>query len=148
MVIVIISLIELFIEAITRESNNSIFTALRAFRLMRVFKIAKFSESLSILLESIIKTLGSLVHFSLLLFLILYVYTLLGMQFFAGKQKYDDNQFLITNKYQEVLNVTYSPIGNFDNFVASFTTVFQVLTQDGWSGIMYNCARSTNIYAA
>jgi len=98
MVIVIISLIELFIEAVTQGNNNSIFTALRAFRLMRVFKIAKFSDSLSVLLESIIKTLGSLVHFSLLLFLILYVYTLLGMQFFAGKQKYDSEDRLIVNK--------------------------------------------------
>jgi len=34
-------------------------------------------------------------------------------------------------------------LANFDNFVSSFTTVFIILTNDGWSAIYYNYYRTS-----
>lgn len=77
------------------------FSALRAFRLMRVFKLAKSSESLSMLLESIARTLGAMANFSILLFLVIYIFSLLGMTAFAGQINLDDDGNLIVDKYGE-----------------------------------------------
>jgi len=66
---------------------------------MRVFKLVKSNESLSILVESIGRTVGNLGTFSVLLILIIYIFTLLGMQNFAGFIVFDDNGNVDMNKY-------------------------------------------------
>lgn len=72
LVIVLISLIEMLMSMVQPgDSSASFFTALRALRLMRVFKLVKSNESLSILVESIGRTVGNLGTFSVLLILII-----------------------------------------------------------------------------
>jgi hypothetical protein len=36
----------------------------------------------------------------------------------------------------------HTPYANFDEFINAFTTVFVVLTNDGWSAIYYNYYRA------
>lgn len=64
-----------------------------------MFKLVKSNESLSILVESIGRTVGNLGTFSVLLILIIYIFTLLGMQNFAGFIVFDDNGNVDMNKY-------------------------------------------------
>lgn len=66
---------------------------------MRVFKLVKSNESLSILVESIGRTIGNLGTFSVLLVLIIYIFTLLGMQSFAGMIMIADDDSVDLNKY-------------------------------------------------
>ena len=93
--IVIGSLVDIVIsEIIVNESseNNkagSVITALRAFRLLRVFKLAKTWKRFEILLKTMAKTLKDVGTFSIVLFLFIFIFTLLGMELFAHKVKID-----------------------------------------------------------
>lgn len=90
LVVVILSLIELFIGYFSEDQGGGALSALRAFRLLRIFKLARRNYSLKLLLDSIIKTLGAMGNFSVLLGLVIYVFALLGESFFAGKLRFDD----------------------------------------------------------
>jgi voltage-dependent calcium channel L type alpha-1D len=66
-------------------------SALRAFRLFRIVKLARSWESLKILLDSIAHTIAAIGNFTILLGLFIYVYALMGMQFYAGKLRFDSD---------------------------------------------------------
>jgi len=67
-------------------------------RLLRIFKLVKTSASLSMLLESIAHTIVNLGTFSILLFLLIYVFTLWGMNFFAGKYNFNNDTSVALTK--------------------------------------------------
>lgn len=120
------------------EVNSITITVLRAFRILRMFKIARYWRSFEVLLNTLWMTLLSVSYFGCLLLVILYVYTLLGIEFFANKAKFDKD----TNVVDMVNGV--SPTFNFDNFLNSLTTTFVILTKDGQSTIFYNFYRSVS----
>ncbi|CAI2378686.1 unnamed protein product [Moneuplotes crassus] len=133
--IVVISILDLFVL-----SGNSSFTALRAFRLFRVFKIFRVGN-LRVLLDSITMTIGSIGNYVVLLVLFIYVYALLGMQFFAGKLKFDEEG------NHDLENGTVSR-ENFDNIGWAFLTIFKILIGDNWNIMMYDCMRATGDISA
>ena len=65
------------------SNGKGAISAFRAFRLMRVFKLAKSWSQLNRLIKTILKSLRDISSFSVLLFLLIYIYILLGMQIFA-----------------------------------------------------------------
>lgn len=67
---------------------------MRAFRLLRVFKLAKSWQSLQNLLRTISETLKDIRSFSILLLLYLYSYTLIGCERFSYKARFNDNSVL------------------------------------------------------
>lgn len=77
-----------------------------------------------------------------MLFLFVYTYTLLGMELFAYKAKFD-SQGVLSNSP----DATY-PQSNFNTFLHSFLSVFIVLANDGWSKIFYNFYRATTAATA
>ena len=72
------------------ENDSGVFSACRAFRLFKIFKLFKVGD-LRILIDSIAFTMTTISDYVLLLSLFIYVFTLLGMSFFAGKLKFDEN---------------------------------------------------------
>ena len=124
-IIVLISLVELFFS-----SGSGGVSALRAFRLFRIFKLFR-TGNLRVLLDSIAYTMGTIGNYVILLGLFIYVYALLGMQFFAGNLKFDDDGYYDSNG-----NV---PRANFDTLYWAAITVFQVLIGDNWNQVMFNC---------
>eukprot|EP00347_Sterkiella_histriomuscorum_P013361 403365010 len=134
--IVLSSVIDLFVSYLLSSSNGGAFTALRAFRLLRIFKLAKSWKKLQQLLKTIWKTLKDVSTFSILLFLFIFVYSLLGMEMFAFKAKFNSAGLIDMEN-------GIDPPSNFNNFLEAFTTVFVVLTNDGWSGIYFNYYRAT-----
>ena len=86
------------------------------------------------------RTLKDVSVFSILLYLFIFTYTLLGMEMFANKAKYDEN---------DVLNLVKgtSPSANFDDFLSASTAVFIVLTNDKWSYVYYNHYRAVGTLA-
>jgi hypothetical protein len=82
---------EIVVSNIIIEINLGAVTALRTFRLFRLFKFAKTWTSLKTLLETMIRTLYDISSFSLILFLFMYVYSLLGMEMFAYKAFFDED---------------------------------------------------------
>ena len=69
-------------------SSGGAISALRAFRLFRIFKLFRAGD-LRVLLDSIAFTMTTIGNFIILLVLFIYVYSLLGMQFFAGALRFD-----------------------------------------------------------
>lgn len=124
--IVIMSLLEIGL------GSGGGFSALRAFRLFRVFKLFRVGD-LRILIDSIAFTVSTIGNYVVLLVLFIYVYALLGMQFFAGKLRFDDG---VPSKTGIV------PRAHFDSLIWACTTIFSILMGDNWNGIMYDCMRA------
>uniref|UniRef100_P22002-4 Isoform 4 of Voltage-dependent L-type calcium channel subunit alpha-1C n=1 Tax=Rattus norvegicus TaxID=10116 RepID=P22002-4 len=95
----------------------------RCVRLLRIFKITRYWNSLSNLVASLLNSLRSIASLLLLLFLFIIIFSLLGMQLFGGKFNFDEMQ---TRR------------STFDNFPQSLLTVFQILTGEDWNSVMYD----------
>ena len=64
--------------------------------------------------------------FSVVLFLFMIIYTILGMEVFAEKAKFSPTDTI------DMVNGS-SLNTNFDSFIWSFTTVFVLMTEDNWA---------------
>lgn len=96
---------------------------------------------LRVLLRTILRTAKDIASFTVLLSLVIFIYTLLGLELFGCKAKFD--------KFGNVDNVNgVSSIYNFDTFINALTTVFIVLTNDSWQSMFYMYSRAVNQTAA
>ncbi len=86
------------------------------------------------MVETLRRTLADIATFSILLFIFIITFTLLGLELFANRAKFTDK--IIDQENGK------SPVYNFDNFGNSFTTVFILLTNDGISSIFYDYYRA------
>lgn len=129
--IVIISTVEIFIEVATpnSESAGGAISAFRGVRLLRVFKLARSWKSFQEILVKIGNSLKDISNFSVLLFLFIFIYSLLGMELFAYRIKFNEEDIADPNGE--------STRTNFDEFVNSITTIFIVLIGEDWNNIMY-----------
>jgi len=91
--VVIASIIDIFLSNLlvndATESSGSVITALRGFRLLRIFKLAKSWKRFEILIETLGRTLADIATFSILLFLLIFVFTLMGLELFAWRAKFN-----------------------------------------------------------
>jgi hypothetical protein len=127
---------DLLVQEVNQKESRSMVTALRGFRLLRIFKLARTWKRFEILIETLGRTLADIATFSILLFLFIVTFTLLGLELFAHRAKFNLDEDLVDLKNGE------SPRYNFDRFINSFTTVFIVLTNDSMSSIFYNYYRA------
>ena len=122
-------------------SNSGALSVFRAFRLIRILKLVGYWESFGILLVNLFKSLKDISYFTILLFLFNFIYSVLGMEFFAfevplhlDKVGQDAGPFRV----------------NFDTFFHSMVSVFVLLTGDNWSVVMQRYAlhlgRSSMLY--
>ena len=86
------------------------------------------------MIDSIAHTLAAIANFTILLGLFIYVYSLLGMQFFSGKIKFDENDMYSENGE--------SPWGNFDTILNAIISIFCILVGENWNAFMYDAIRS------
>ncbi|KAM5179969.1 voltage-dependent L-type calcium channel subunit alpha-1S [Mantella aurantiaca] len=98
-------------------------SVLRCIRLLRIFKITRYWTSLNNLVVSLLNSVRSIASLLLLLFLFMIIFALLGMQMFGGRFDFEDT---------EIRRST------FDNFPQALITVFQILTGEDWTTVMYN----------
>jgi hypothetical protein len=98
---------------------------------MRLFKLAKQWRRLSHLLTTVVRTLKDVATFSILLFLFMFTFALLGMETYANRVKFSTDDRIDQENGS-------SPDSNFDTLINAFATVFVVLTADGWSAIYFN----------
>ena len=74
---------------------GSILNAFRALRLLRMLKLAKAWHALAEILRKTAKSLKDVSNFSLLLFLFMYIFALLGMELFANIALIDEDDNLV-----------------------------------------------------
>lgn len=120
-VIVVFSYVELGL------SSSSSLSALRTFRLGRVFKMAKSWDSLRRVIETIIDTLPNMGYLSILLLLFMFIASVAGMQMFGGKLA--------------------SERSHYDNFLIGMLTTFQILSGENWNEVLYDGINSTSYFA-
>lgn len=119
--IVIGSFVEFIILFVGGGGSGAI-SALRTFRLLRVFKLAQSWESFNDLLLTTGRSLPRIGPFSVVLLIFMYIFSLLGMQLLGGKFGLGDAR----------------PRHNYDSLLWAFTTTFQVLSGENWNEVMYD----------
>jgi hypothetical protein len=87
---------------------------------MRILKLAKSWKELQQLIRTLWQTLIDISSFTLVLFLVMFIYTIVGMELFANEVKF-------TNDTVDLVNGS-SLSYNFDSFLQAFTTIFIGLT--------------------
>ena len=128
--IVMIGCIDAVIKAVVlsdpaTSSNNlrGFLSAMRAFRLLRIFKLATAWKKFRDLLKTVWKTLKDISTFSIFISLFTFIYALIGMELFAYQVKKtpDDKIDMVKGIY---------PLNNFNTFYESLLSMFVLLTGD------------------
>ncbi|KAG5837855.1 hypothetical protein ANANG_G00217460 [Anguilla anguilla] len=134
--------------------------ALRAFRVLRPLRLVSGVPSLQIVLNSIMKAMVPLLHIALLVLFVIIIYAIIGLELFIGRM-HRTCYYIGTD-----INVEDDPvpcafaghgrqcavngsecrgkwdgpnggITNFDNFFFAMLTVFQCITMEGWTDVLY-----------
>lgn len=145
--IVVISMVEIIIEiAGIQMGGGGAISALRAIRLLRVFKLARSWTSFRILLEKMVITLKDISNFSVLMFIFMFIYILLGMEIYAYRVKYNNDDLEYPLSLEEAEKVLpkdgHYPRANFNDFWSGLITVFIVLIGEDWNSSMYDHVRA------
>ncbi|TTN83883.1 Voltage-dependent L-type calcium channel subunit alpha-1C [Bagarius yarrelli] len=134
--------------------------ALRAFRVLRPLRLVSGVPSLQVVLNSIIKAMVPLLHIALLVLFVIIIYAIIGLELFLGKMHatcYVTGTALIAEdepspcavnghgrtcllnntECREGWNGPNGGITNFDNFLFAMLTVFQCITMEGWTDVLY-----------
>ena len=106
---------------------------LRSLRVFRIFKLFKVGD-MRMLLDSIVFTISTIGPYSIFLSFCIYIFALVGMSFYAGKIKFNDDG-------EVDLENGESPRENFDDLSSAILTVFEILIGAGWSDIMFTAMR-------
>ncbi|XP_068394681.1 voltage-dependent L-type calcium channel subunit alpha-1S [Eschrichtius robustus] len=137
--------------------------ALRAFRVLRPLRLVSGVPSLQVVLNSIFKAMLPLFHIALLVLFMVTIYAIIGLELFKGKM-HKTCYFIGTDIVATVENEKPSPcartgsgrpctingsecrggwpgpnhgITHFDNFGFSMLTVYQCITMEGWTDVLY-----------
>ncbi|XP_068780215.1 voltage-dependent L-type calcium channel subunit alpha-1F [Struthio camelus] len=134
--------------------------ALRAFRVLRPLRLVSGVPSLHIVLNSIMKAMVPLLHIALLVLFVIIIYAIIGLELFIGRmhktcffigsdlESEDDpspcafsghGRACVQNN-TECRGRWEGPNGgitNFDNFFFAMLTVFQCITMEGWTDVLY-----------
>ncbi|MGJ8641600.1 MAG: ion transporter [Opitutaceae bacterium] len=97
--------------------------ALRLFRLLRVFRLISVIPKLQLLVTALLRSLPSMFYVCLLLFLLFYVYAVIGVMLFSGND----------------------PI-HFGNLWSSFLSLFRIVTLEDWTDVMYLQMYGSDVY--
>jgi len=124
-VTVVGSLLDTSLVFLLPEDSNVNLAILRLFRAARLLKLLRQSENIRILLWTFMQSLKSLPYVCLLIFLLFFIYSIVGIQMFGNI------------KLDEETDINYR--NNFQNFGMAMLLLFRVSTGDGWQGIMLSC---------
>ncbi|XP_048873749.1 voltage-dependent L-type calcium channel subunit alpha-1D-like isoform X2 [Brienomyrus brachyistius] len=134
--------------------------ALRAFRVLRPLRLVSGVPSLQVVLNSIIKAMVPLLHIALLVLFVIIIYAIIGLELFIGKMHatcYFTGTVTMAEEEPSPCAISghgrhcpsndtvcrdgwHGPnwgITNFDNFAFAMLTVFQCITMEGWTDVLY-----------
>uniref|UniRef100_A0A452THY8 Voltage-dependent P/Q-type calcium channel subunit alpha-1A n=1 Tax=Ursus maritimus TaxID=29073 RepID=A0A452THY8_URSMA len=132
---------------------------LRAVRVLRPLKLVSGIPSLQVVLKSIMKAMIPLLQIGLLLFFAILIFAIIGLEFYMGKfhttcfeegtgsVEIGDRYMGIQEPARTCPNGTKcqpywegpnNGITQFDNILFAVLTVFQCITMEGWTDLLYN----------
>ena len=110
--VVTLSLVEILMNLVGGGGGNlSAFRTvrvLRTFRVLRIARLLRALQSMKVIIAVIARSISSFIYITILMFVFIFIYTLLGMQLFGGQFNFEDGV----------------PRGNYDSFIIAFLTVF------------------------
>ena len=83
-IVVIATLVSVIITANTKVNLKGATTVIRSFRVLRVFRLIKRAKSLSLVFNTFLVTLPAMTNTGGLLFLLIYLYSIIGVTLFAS----------------------------------------------------------------
>lgn len=95
----------------------------RLFRVLRVLRLLEISSELKSVEHKIVSIIPTIFSFALLLGILLYIYSIIGIFLFS---------------HHQFEHADFTSLGN------AFITLFQLMTLDGWSDMMYAASASYN----
>uniref|UniRef100_A0AAQ4P5B8 Voltage-dependent L-type calcium channel subunit alpha n=1 Tax=Gasterosteus aculeatus aculeatus TaxID=481459 RepID=A0AAQ4P5B8_GASAC len=137
--------------------------ALRAFRVLRPLRLVSGVPSLQVVMNSILKAMLPLLHIALLVFLLVTIYAIMGLELFKCKM-HKTCYYTGTNMYSLAEGEAPAPcaqagngrrclingsecrpgwegpnngITHFDNIGFAMLTVYQCITMEGWTKVLY-----------
>lgn len=144
--IVATSLFELIMTEVSApkaHAGGGFITVLRAGRLFRVFKLARAWTALKKVLDTVAKSMGALLPLSIILFLFMFIYSLLGMQLYGGKFFFPARGDCYSWERHE--NGCSIPRANYDEFATAMVTIFQMMTGEDWNVVMYDGMAASSV---
>lgn len=142
--VVMISLIENIIDWIGIDfGGGGAISALRAIRLLRVFKLARSWTSFRELLQKIIITIKDITNISVLMLLFMLIFSLVGSEMYGFKVMYNDEDLSEVVDAKTFVGGVY-PRQNFNTLYQGLTTIFIVFIGEDWNSVMYDHYRATN----
>ena len=126
--LVMFSIVDLILSSLGSDGGSLLqfLSVFRITRVLRIFRIAKNLESMAVIIDVLTKSISSFGYIAMLLLLFMFIFTVLGMQLFAGKLKDD-------------------PRNHCDNFWICLVTVFQILTGENWNQLIESFLQTSNV---
>jgi voltage-gated sodium channel len=118
--IVVVSIISLFGHLF---EHPEFLVVSRLFRVLRVLRLLEVSTELKAVERKIVSIVPTIFSFALLLGILLYIYSIIGIYLFSH------------HRYE---NADFTTLGH------AFITLFQLMTLDGWSDMMYSASANYN----
>lgn len=118
--IVTVSVISLFSHVF---EHPEFLVVSRLFRVLRVMRLLEVSDDLKAVERKIVSIIPTIFSFGLLLGILLYIYSIIGIYLFSHHQ------------YEHA---------DFTSLSHAFLTLFQLMTLDGWSEMMYAASDNYN----
>uniref|UniRef100_A0A4W3JYS2 Sodium channel protein n=1 Tax=Callorhinchus milii TaxID=7868 RepID=A0A4W3JYS2_CALMI len=121
-VVVILSIVGMFLAELIEKYfvSPTLFRVIRLARIGRILRLIKSAKGIRTLLFALMMSLPALFNIGLLLFLVMFIFSIFGMSNFAyvKKEAGIDDMF------------------NFETFGNSMICLFQVTTSAGWDGLL------------
>lgn len=91
-----------------------------------------------------VTTLKDITNFSVLMLIFMFIYSLLGMEMFAYRIKFNsrNKDYPLSPIDVPAINKGWYPRSNFNTFLNSMVTVFGILIGENWNSAMYDHLRA------
>uniref|UniRef100_A0A8C0XBP8 Sodium channel protein n=1 Tax=Castor canadensis TaxID=51338 RepID=A0A8C0XBP8_CASCN len=122
-VVVVLSIISTMVSALEHSEipfPPTLFRIVRLARIGRILRLVRAARGIRTLLFALMMSLPSLFNIGLLLFLVMFIYAIFGMNWFSKVEK----KFGIDD------------IFNFETFAGSMLCLFQITTSAGWDSLL------------
>ena len=105
-------------------SNSSAIVALRVMRVFRVLRVFKAFPELQLMVKVLLKSVQSVMYGGLLLFIFMYIYSIIGVILFKGDST--------------VVTAHSSSLDPFGGVSEAFFSLFRVATGEDWTDLRYD----------
>merc|ERR1712142_435255 len=121
-VVVVMSILGIALSDIIKQYfvSPTLLRVVRVFRVGRVLRLVKSAKGIRTLLFSLAVSLPALFNIGLLLFLVMFIYSMFGMSFFMDVGYFDG----------------IDDVFNFQTLIQSMILLFQMSTSAGWDGVL------------